>query len=305
MRVRRTVRRGVAAASTFGLIAVLTACDPPTTVTTPINYDCLIDTDHILVPNTTTDLAADYAMTAPQAVAPGANFTLNVVPQPFAVDGTPTGAGTVSQISNVVWKVTVPANATLTGHTISDWSNVGPGTPTSSAAGNTITVTVPGPILANTTAQFPKVTMLLTSTGAVGSRVQPKIAGTSHASPGLSFNSRVTGTILGTLNSTLSCFPDPSPALHSVLISNDTLAPAITITSPVANQTIVRNTTVIADYACNDGPSGVGVASCVGTVADGAPINTSTLGTQTFTVTATDNEGKVGTKSVTYTVVAA
>ena len=56
------------------------------------------------------------------------------------------------------------------------------------------------------------------------------------------------------------------------------------------------------NFSCNDG-TGVGVASCVGTVANGAAINTSTLGAKTFTVTATDLEGKVGTKTVTYTVV--
>ena len=46
------------------------------------------------------------------------------------------------------------------------------------------------------------------------------------------------------------------------------------------------------------------VATCSGTVADGAPIATATLGTKTFTVTATDIETKRSSKTVTYTVVA-
>ena len=44
--------------------------------------------------------------------------------------------------------------------------------------------------------------------------------------------------------------------------------------------------------------SASGVESCVGTVADGAAVDTSTIGYHTFTVTATDNAGNVTTKSV-------
>ncbi len=163
---------------------------------------------------------------------------------------------------------------------------------------------MPGPILAGAAATLPTLSMNLTATGALGSRIEPKIAGTSYASPGFTMTAKVTGTLLGTLNPTLACFPGPSasPALHSTLISNDTESPAITITAPVANSNVARNSTVLANFSCNDG-TGVGVASCVGTVANGAAINTSTLGAKTFTVTATDLEGKVGTKTVTYTVV--
>ena len=87
-------------------------------------------------------------------------------------------------------------------------------------------------------------------------------------------------------------------------MSNDTKAPVITIDAPVADATIVRNATVKAAFSCDDG-TGVGVASCVGTVGKGTAIDTATLGARSFTVTATDNEGKVATKTVSYTVVAA
>lgn len=305
MRARPTARRLGVAIATIGLVAVLTGCDdPPTTVTTAINYDCQIKSNNILVPNTTGALAGTYDTTGPQAVAPGGELVLEVAPQPFTVDGTNTGGGSITQISDVVWKVTIPANASLTSHTISDWVNVGSGTPTSTVSGGSIVVTVPGPIPANTDATFPTVTMNLTATGGAGSRIEPKVAGSSYGSPGLTLNSRVTGTILGTLNPSLACFPSPSPVLHSTLISNDVNAPKITIASPVADQSIVQGTTVLADFTCDDG-TGVGVASCVGTVADGAAINTSTLGAKTFTVTATDNEGKVGSLTVNYTVVPA
>ena len=64
-----------------------------------------------------------------------------------------------------------------------------------------------------------------------------------------------------------------------------------------------RDATVTADYSCADEAGGSGIASCVGTVADGAPVDTSTLGEHTFTVDASDNAGNSTSRSVTYTVV--
>lgn len=302
MRAPTTVRRLAAVAVLVGLATGLTACDdPPTTVTTTVSYPCAVKSNNILVPNGSGTTTSTFDVTGPQAVAPGGELTVKVAPAPFTVDGSSTSSGTVTQLSNLVSKVQVPANSTLVSQSIAGWANVGAGTPSSSVSGSTITVTVPGPIAANTTATLPTLTMVLKATGAAGSRIDAKIAGTSTSSPGLTFGVKVTGTIVGTLNPTFSCYPSPNPTLHSTLISADTKAPVITITSPAANQVVARNATVLADFACNDG-TGVGVASCTGTVADGVAIDTATAGTKTFTVTATDNEGKVGTKTVTYTV---
>jgi dehydratase len=308
MHVRSTTRRLGAFAVALGLAVGVTACDdPPTTVRAVVDFDCEIKSNHFLVPNTTGTNTVRYDSTGPQAVAPAGAFVVKVAPEPFSVNGDPTSYGTVTQVSNLVWKLAVPANASLTSHTITGWSNVGAGTPTSSVSGGVITVTIPGPIASGTTASpnvaiLPTVTMNLTATGPAGSRISPKIAGTTYASPGLTFATRVTGTLVGTLNPTFSCFPTSTGALRSTLISTDVRAPSISITAPVAGQTITRNAVVKAGFTCNDG-TGVGVASCVGTVANGASIDTATVGTKTFTVTATDLEGKVGTKSVTYTVV--
>ncbi len=82
----------------------------------------------------------------------------------------------------------------------------------------------------------------------------------------------------------------------------DTVDPTVTITTPVDGASYVLNSTVNASYSCAD--SGSGIASCVGTVANGSPIDTSTSGTKTFTVTATDNAGRVKVASVSYDVVA-
>jgi hypothetical protein len=59
---------------------------------------------------------------------------------------------------------------------------------------------------------------------------------------------------------------------------------------------------VEADYRCEDEPGGSGLDSCTGDVADGAPIDTSSLGEKTFTVTARDRAGNVRTVSHGYTV---
>lgn len=77
--------------------------------------------------------------------------------------------------------------------------------------------------------------------------------------------------------------------------------PIVTVTSPTAGATVTQGSSVAADYSCRDD---VAVSSCVGTVPAGSAVDTSTPGTQTFTVTATDTSGNVTTESVTYTVVA-
>ena len=79
--------------------------------------------------------------------------------------------------------------------------------------------------------------------------------------------------------------------------------PAITITAPVDLATFTQGQVVNANYACVDG--GSGVATCVGPVATGSPIDTSTIGTSiAFTVSSTDNVGNAATRTVRYDVVA-
>ena len=59
---------------------------------------------------------------------------------------------------------------------------------------------------------------------------------------------------------------------------------------------------VLADYECSD--DGSGVASCVGDVADGAAIETATLGSHDFTVTGTDVAENEASVTYSYEVVA-
>jgi hypothetical protein len=89
-------------------------------------------------------------------------------------------------------------------------------------------------------------------------------------------------------------------ASSSVLIRVDYTAPTVSIGRPASGADYALNQKVRAVYSCHDSLSGV--ASCTGPVADGADIQTSTAGPQTFTVTATDNAGNTLAKSVTYNV---
>jgi glutamyl endopeptidase len=80
----------------------------------------------------------------------------------------------------------------------------------------------------------------------------------------------------------------------------DTTGPTITIGSPVNGAVHERGSAVLADFTCSD-PSGV--TACTGFVADGARINTTTLGRRTFTVDATDARGNTSRLTARYTVV--
>ena len=74
----------------------------------------------------------------------------------------------------------------------------------------------------------------------------------------------------------------------------------MTVTAPRANATYALNQSVPANFACQDG--GSGLASCQGTVAPGAAIDTSSPGVQSFSVTGTDSVGNDAVVNVSYTV---
>ena len=95
--------------------------------------------------------------------------------------------------------------------------------------------------------------------------------------------------------------PDGRTVALTVLI--DTGSPQIVIASPVAGSQVVQGQALTADYSCLDAGAGVAPASCTGTVANGAAINTSAVGSKSFTVNATDRLGNMASKTISYTVV--
>jgi hypothetical protein len=95
--------------------------------------------------------------------------------------------------------------------------------------------------------------------------------------------------------------PDLSnPQTQTASFAQDLDGPAISIAAPLEGAQFKQGSQHIADFSCTDSDSGV--ESCVGTVADGAAVDTSRIGYQTFTVTAKDKAGTETTKSVTYVV---
>jgi uncharacterized repeat protein (TIGR01451 family) len=88
-----------------------------------------------------------------------------------------------------------------------------------------------------------------------------------------------------------------SSVTHTYTVIDDT-PPTITLRTPPDGATYTLNQDVNADYECADESGGSGLASCEGTVRDGAPIDTATLGVKNFTVTARDNAGNE--RSVTH-----
>jgi C4-type Zn-finger protein len=91
----------------------------------------------------------------------------------------------------------------------------------------------------------------------------------------------------------------------STEVFNYTVAakPTVTLTNPPDGAAYALGQSVTADFSC-DADSATTLSSCIGSVADGAAIDTSSAGTKTFTVTATDSLGQVRTVNRNYTVAA-
>ena len=81
-------------------------------------------------------------------------------------------------------------------------------------------------------------------------------------------------------------------------------APTASITTPADGATYALDQTVESSFSCTDISGGPGIQSCVDQNGNpsGTPIDTSTAGPHTFTVTATNKDGLTGTASVSYTV---
>ncbi len=80
----------------------------------------------------------------------------------------------------------------------------------------------------------------------------------------------------------------------------DKKAPTITITAP-ASALYLLNQSIAANFTCLEG--GAGVATCDGTAPNGGNIDTASVGSKAFTVSATDNVGNSASpQSVSYNV---
>ena len=88
---------------------------------------------------------------------------------------------------------------------------------------------------------------------------------------------------------------------QSVTIEKDASPPAIRFPTPPPGAGYYLGQSVVADYECTD--VGAGVDTCEGTTADGAAVDTATLGEKTYEVTGTDQAGNTQTFTRKYNVV--
>lgn len=82
----------------------------------------------------------------------------------------------------------------------------------------------------------------------------------------------------------------------------DRVPPRITFSSPADGATYTVGQQVWASFSCDDG-AGSGMNGCKGTAANGSQIDTSAVGSSSFTVTAYDRAGNVAHEMHTYSVV--
>jgi hypothetical protein len=89
---------------------------------------------------------------------------------------------------------------------------------------------------------------------------------------------------------------------RTVTVTKPTEPPTVSITTPTDGATYYQYESIKAGYSCQPA-AGVGIASCVGDVNVGSPIDTNTPGTHSFTVTATDTADNQAHRTVTYNVI--
>jgi dehydratase len=195
-----------------GLATIAFAAGPASAADTSVNFDCQATPPIGSAQDFT--LAADVTGTAPASVTAGSAFQVTLAPGSMTVPSSVNGY-TVNSISNIQLDLPVPANATLTGESLSGGSGLG-GTPSVSVSGGDIVVTVPGSVSGGSTFTLPTLTLDLTA-GSSGSTIATEIAGTSYSDPGLTFTANVTDIF--SVNVPTACYPSPSPTLTSTSVS--------------------------------------------------------------------------------------
>ena len=124
------------------------------------------------------------------------------------------------------------------------------------------------------------------------------------ATPGNVYRFRIAGGAVdrGPLPSAASAFGICVKGTRTAALDN--APPSIRLDAPADEATFTQGQDVKAAYSCADDANGTGVQSCVGSVASGAPLDTGSPGTKSFSVEAQDNAGNRAKVSRAYAVLA-
>ncbi len=284
------------------------AAEPAGAATVSLNLSCSSSTP---VGTLATNQTIGFDETAPATVEPSQGYDESLVFPPDTVSSSQDGGSAhVDYIADLSYHVPVPANAKYVGGDLSGGFNYGSGTPTVTLQGTpttgTVVYSIPGPIPTDQQFQIPALTLHMQANGAIGSQMDFELGGSSASDPGFTTTAHVTSPFNG--DAATSCWePAPKTIWNSVgIVQVDTTPPTITLNTPADGAQYPQNAAIHASYTCDDGAGGSGVATCTGDVANGALIDTSSLGPHTFTVSATDNKGNAATPVThSYTVIAA
>src|SRR3569833_1898132 len=179
-------------------------------------------------------LGSTMDTTAPTDVSVGDIFEVVFAAHPLTVPATAAGYH-LNNLRNVKLSVPVPAGATYQSASLRGGSNLGSGGATVAQANGVVTMSVPGPISGGATFQFPALHVSLAASGAPGSTVQTKEAGTSFGNPGLQFTANVHVSPGIEPDVPAKCFPKSSPVLSSTTIDQAGAAPVTKVGPALAS----------------------------------------------------------------------
>ncbi|MFF1818471.1 hypothetical protein ACFVWG_14315 [Kribbella sp. NPDC058245] len=175
------------------------------------SYACRADTKfgkHLL------SLRQGVDAKAPGTVKPNHRFSITVDLKPGQLPGEVKGF-TLKEVRDLSLRVPIPANTSYVSAALTGGSGLN-STPSVRLDGRVAVITVAGPIPGGAAYQLPTLTVRLKA-GRRGAVIETRLKGTSYDDPGLTLTAKIKWKFI-TINSPVSCYPDPNPALTRTTI---------------------------------------------------------------------------------------